>query len=153
MGDAGAVPLLMLCFQEPELTLKRISASALSDISKHSPELAQTVVDAGAVSLLAKDISHIDAKLKRQVCSCLSQIAKHSVDLTEMVVEAEIFPRSSDKCAHACRRSPSTLWTSRRWWWKQRSSPDQATSVLMPVADRQALCGPHGDGGGSRDLP
>ncbi|CAE7679847.1 Sperm-associated antigen 6 [Symbiodinium microadriaticum] len=88
-----AVPLLVLCFQEPELTLKRISASALSDICKHSPELAQTVVDAGAVSLLAKDISHNDAPLKRQVCSCLAQIAKHSVDLAEVVVEAEIFPR------------------------------------------------------------
>jgi Armadillo/beta-catenin-like repeat len=45
--DAGAVPLLVLCVQEPELSLKRIAASALSDISKHSPELAQTVVDAG----------------------------------------------------------------------------------------------------------
>ena len=91
--DAGAVPLLVLCFQEPEITLKRISASALSDICKHSPELAQTVVDAGAVALIAKDISHVDAPLKRQVCSCLSQIAKHSVDLAEVVVEAEIFPR------------------------------------------------------------
>ena len=38
--DAGAVPLLVLCVQEPELSLKRISASALSDISKHSPEVA-----------------------------------------------------------------------------------------------------------------
>eukprot|EP00439_Symbiodinium_sp_Y106_P046969 s4489_g6.t1 len=91
--NKSAVPLLVLCFQEPELTLKRISASALSDICKHSPELAQTVVDAGAVSLLAKDISHNDAPLKRQVCSCLAQIAKHSVDLAEVVVEAEIFPR------------------------------------------------------------
>merc|ERR1711920_463324 len=81
-----------ICFQEPELTLKRIAASSLSDICKHSPDLAQTVVDAGAVSLLAKDISHNDAPLKRQVCSCLAQIAKHSVDLAEVVVEAEIFP-------------------------------------------------------------
>lgn len=38
--DAGAVPLLVLCVQEPELSLKRISASALSDISKHSPEVS-----------------------------------------------------------------------------------------------------------------
>ena len=30
--DAGAVPLLVLCIQEPELPLKRISASSLSDI-------------------------------------------------------------------------------------------------------------------------
>ena len=107
--DAGAVPLLVLCIQEPELSLKRIAASALSDICKHSPELAQTVVDAGAIAHLAqmilnpgkmrKNISNIilystylDAKLKRQVLSCFAQISKHSVELAELVVEAEIFP-------------------------------------------------------------
>lgn len=62
--DAGAVPLLVLCIQEPELSLKRIAASALSDISKHSPELAQTVVDAGAIAHLAQMILNPDAKLK-----------------------------------------------------------------------------------------
>ena len=56
MVDAGAVPLLVLCIQEPELSLKRIAASALSDICKHSPELAQTVVDAGAIAHLAQMI-------------------------------------------------------------------------------------------------
>ena len=53
--------------QEPELSLKRIAASALSDICKHSPELAQTVVDAGAIAHLAQMILNPDAKLK--VCS------------------------------------------------------------------------------------
>jgi Armadillo/beta-catenin-like repeat len=43
MADAGAVPLLVLCLQEPELALKRISASALGDIAKHTPELAQVI--------------------------------------------------------------------------------------------------------------
>lgn len=62
--DAGAVPLLVLCIQEPEIALKRIAASALSDISKHSPELAQTVVDAGAIAHLAQMILNPDAKLK-----------------------------------------------------------------------------------------
>lgn len=62
--DAGAVPLLVLCIQEPELSLKRIAASALSDICKHSPELAQTVVDAGAIAHLAQMILNQDAKLK-----------------------------------------------------------------------------------------
>lgn len=38
--DAGAVPLLVLCIQEPELSLKRIASSALSDICKHSPEVS-----------------------------------------------------------------------------------------------------------------
>lgn len=39
--DNGAVPQLILCLQEPEISLKRISASAISDIAKHTPELAQ----------------------------------------------------------------------------------------------------------------
>mmetsp|Transcript_17957 Transcript_17957/g.56306 ORF Transcript_17957/g.56306 Transcript_17957/m.56306 type:complete len:224 (-) Transcript_17957:953-1624(-) len=64
----------------------------MSDICKHSPELAQAVVDAGAVGYLAPLLTHPDAKMKRQICSCLAQIAKHSVDLAEVVVEAEIFP-------------------------------------------------------------
>jgi hypothetical protein len=91
--DSGAVPLLVLCVQEPELTLKRISASALSDIAKHSPELGQSVCDAGAISFLAPLIQSPDGKLKRQVCSALAQIAKHSTDLAELVVEGEIFPK------------------------------------------------------------
>lgn len=69
MVDAGAVPLLVLCVQEPELSLKRIAASALSDIAKHKPELAQAVVDAGAVAYLAPLVTNQDPKLKRQVRS------------------------------------------------------------------------------------
>ena len=64
MVDAGAVPLLILCIQEPEIALKRIAASVLSDISEHSPELAQTVVDAGAIAHLARMILNPNAKLK-----------------------------------------------------------------------------------------
>ncbi len=63
----GAVPLLVLAVQEPELNLKRVAASALSDLAKHSPELGQVVVDAGGVSYLAPLLTHSDAKLKRQV--------------------------------------------------------------------------------------
>ena len=62
--DAGAVPLLILCLQEPELALKRVAASALSDICKHAVELAQMVVDAGAICHLAQMIQNPDAKLK-----------------------------------------------------------------------------------------
>lgn len=64
MVDSGAVPLLVLCIQEPEIALKRIAASALSDISKHSAELAQMVVDMGAIAHLAQMILNPDDKLK-----------------------------------------------------------------------------------------
>lgn len=53
--------------QEPELSLKRVAASSLADVSKHSPELAQAVVDAGAVPYVAALIINPDGKLKRQV--------------------------------------------------------------------------------------
>ena len=75
--DAGAVPLLVLCIQEPEMSLKRIAASALSDICKHSPELAQTVVDAGAIAHLAQMILNPDAKLKVFICTYL--LANHNI--------------------------------------------------------------------------
>jgi hypothetical protein len=70
--DAGAVPLLVLCLQEPEIALKRVAASALSDIAKHSPELAQTVVDAGAIAHLAQMILNPDAQLKVEIFILLS---------------------------------------------------------------------------------
>jgi hypothetical protein len=72
--DVGAVPLLILCVQEPELSIKRIAASSLSDIAKHTPELAQTVVDGGAIAYLAQLITSDDAKLKRQVFSAFAQV-------------------------------------------------------------------------------
>lgn len=62
--EAGATPLLVLCLLEPEMALKRIAASTLSDICKHTPELAQTVVDTGAIAHLAQMILSRDAKLK-----------------------------------------------------------------------------------------
>ena len=37
--DSGAVPLLVICVQEPELSLKCIATSTLSDICKHGPEV------------------------------------------------------------------------------------------------------------------
>jgi len=53
-----------LCLQEPELYVKQIGASAISDISKHSVELAQIVVDAGAIFFLAKILANLDVKAK-----------------------------------------------------------------------------------------
>ena len=73
--------------------MKRISASALSEICKHSAELAQFVVDAGAVPFLAQLINHQDAQLKRQVCSCLANISRHTQDLADNVVNNDIFPK------------------------------------------------------------
>lgn len=81
MVDAGAVPLLVLGIQEPELCLKRIAASALSDICKHSPELAQTVVDAGAIAHLAQMILNPDQKLKVRLLLHLLFSSLHPIQI------------------------------------------------------------------------
>lgn len=64
MVDVGAVPLLVLSLQEPEMGLKRTAASTFSNICKHTPELAQAVVDANAISYLAQMILNPDTKLR-----------------------------------------------------------------------------------------
>ena len=66
--NVGAVPLLVLCSQEPEVVLKHIAAFSLRELAKHSAEQAQSVVDAGAVAYLAPLLQIQDIKVKRQVC-------------------------------------------------------------------------------------
>lgn len=61
---------------------------ALNEISKHSLDLANIVVDGGAVPYLTQQINHHDTQLKKQVCQTLASIAKHSAELAETVVGA-----------------------------------------------------------------
>jgi len=86
------VPLIILCLQEPELTLKRAAINALSEIAKHNEELAQVIVDGRAIHYLKNLMSFNDSTVKKNVCFALAQIAKHNQDLASAVVDAEIFP-------------------------------------------------------------
>lgn len=70
--DFGILPLVILCLQEPELSIKQAAAGALSEIAKHSVELAQYVADGTAIIHLAKNLKNPDDKLKRLVLACLS---------------------------------------------------------------------------------
>lgn len=110
--DAGAIPSIVLCLQEPEVNMKQVAASVLADISKHSMQLAQHVADCGAIPHLAKAISNPDAKLKRVVFNTLSNIAKHSLEMAETVVECNTFPNTLVHLAHSdskVRKAAATL--------------------------------------------
>merc|ERR1711881_543315 len=106
--DSGAIPLLVLCIQEPELALKRIAASAhlaqmilnpdaklrrqilsaLAQISKHSVELAELVVEAevfpGVLTCLKSD----DAYVVKNTATLMREIAKHTPELAQLIVNA-----------------------------------------------------------------
>lgn len=45
--------------------MKNIAVSSLADIAKHTPELAQAVVDAGAISYISPLIASKDVKVRR----------------------------------------------------------------------------------------
>jgi hypothetical protein len=44
-----------------------VAASALSDVCKHSPETAQSVVDTGAIAHLVRAVNNLDPKLKVRI--------------------------------------------------------------------------------------
>ena len=60
--DAGAVPHLVLCLQEPELSLKRVTASTLAEIAKHTPEV------------LSAHLNHSQLSSKLSSCSWLKSL-------------------------------------------------------------------------------
>lgn len=43
---------LILCLEEFDPSVKEVAAGALGNIARHTPQLAQVVVDVGGVSLL-----------------------------------------------------------------------------------------------------
>ncbi|CAL8311598.1 unnamed protein product [Merluccius merluccius] len=71
------------------MALKHISASPLSDIAKHTPELAHTVVDSGAIAHLAQMILNPDAKLKcKKALKNVLQKCTHLPALEPLLYEA-----------------------------------------------------------------
>ena len=62
--DSGSLPLIILCLQEPDANLRRVSAAVIGDIAKHSIVLAQNVVDISGIWHLVKQTTESCAKLK-----------------------------------------------------------------------------------------
>lgn len=143
--DAGTVPLLVLCIQEPEITLKRISASAMSDVCKHTPELAQAVVDAGAVAYLSPLIMHPDSKLKRQVGPGTCDTAQSDNIILATVLEQRRSQKNkTSRSVYSSTGVKTPQLTAR--WTAYSTKIEQARlfisllSSLLPVSRPQLSC-------------
>ena len=79
---------------------KLYSKVFLINISRHTAELAQAVVDVGAVPLLVLCIQEPETALKRISASALSEICKHSAELAQHVVDAGAVPFLSALIPH-----------------------------------------------------
>ncbi|KRT83887.1 Armadillo repeat containing protein [Oryctes borbonicus] len=92
VSSSGALEALLICLEDFEPIVKENAAWALGYIARHSPHLAQSVVDTGALPLLVLCLQEPEIALRQIGASALSDIAKHSVDLAQSVVDAGAVP-------------------------------------------------------------
>ncbi|KAI4454662.1 sperm-associated antigen 6 armadillo repeat-containing [Holotrichia oblita] len=89
---SGALEALIICLEDFEPIVKENAAWALGYIARHSPHLAQSVVDTGALPLLVLCLQEPELALRQIGASAMSDIAKHSVELAQSVVDAGAVP-------------------------------------------------------------
>lgn len=64
----------------------------LRAVAKHSPELAQAVVDSGALDALAPCLEEFDPSVKEAAAWAIGYIAQHTPELSQRVVDAGAVP-------------------------------------------------------------
>ena len=80
---------------------KKAAAFVLRAVAKHSPELAQAVVDAGALEALVLCLEEFDPSVKEAAAWALGYIASHTAELAQAVVDAGAVP-----CLVLCLQEP-----------------------------------------------
>jgi len=71
---------------------KKAAAFVLRHVAKHSPELAQAVVDAGSLEALVLCLEEFDPSVKEAAAWALGYIASHTASLSQAVVDAGALP-------------------------------------------------------------
>ena len=76
----------------PQRFYKKAAAFVLRAVAKHSPELAQAVVDSGALEALVLCLEEFDPSVKEAAAWALGYIASHTPELAQAVVDAGAVP-------------------------------------------------------------
>ncbi len=71
---------------------KKAAAFVLRAVAKHSPQLAQSVVDCGALDSLVICLEEFDPTVKEAAAWALGYIARHNGELAQAVVDAGAVP-------------------------------------------------------------
>ena len=71
---------------------KKAAAFVLRSVAKHSPELAQAVVDSGALEALVLCLEEFDPSVKESAAWALGYIASHTAELAQACVDAGSVP-------------------------------------------------------------
>jgi hypothetical protein len=71
---------------------------------RHSPELAQAVIDSGALDSLVTCLEEFDPGVKEAATWCLGYIAGHNTELAQQVVDAG---EAGQRARALCVQTPS----------------------------------------------
>jgi hypothetical protein len=72
----------------PDGKLKRQVCSCLSQIAKHSVDLAEVVVEAEIFPKIFQCLKDDDTLVRRNAATCIREIAKHTPELAQLIVNA-----------------------------------------------------------------
>jgi hypothetical protein len=89
-----AVPGLIGGLSDAGLRLQTVLTRALGAIARHSPELADALIEGGAIKALTSLYHSSDPGLKEAVATTLTHIAKHAPEIAQLIVDAEAFPHA-----------------------------------------------------------
>jgi hypothetical protein len=67
---------------------KKAAGYCLRAVAKHSPALAQAVIDSGALDALVLCLEEFDPGVKEAATWCLGYMAGHNAELAQQVVDA-----------------------------------------------------------------
>lgn len=82
----------MYSLSEQNRFYKQAAAFCLRAVAKHSPELAQSVIDSGALDSLVTCLEEFDPGVKEAAAWTLGYIAGHNAELAQQVVDAGAVP-------------------------------------------------------------
>ena len=82
------LPQLVYSLAEQNRFYKKAAAFVLRAVAKHSPPLAQAVVDSGALDALVACLEEFDPGVKEAAAWALGYIAGHTSELAQTVVNA-----------------------------------------------------------------
>ena len=68
--------------------MKKAASFVLRAVAKHSPDLAQAVVDSGALDALVPCLEEFDPTVKEAAAWAIGYIAQHTAELAQAVVDA-----------------------------------------------------------------
>ena len=86
------LPQLVYSLAEQNRFYKKAACFCLRSVAKHSPPLAQAVIDCGALDSLVTCLEEFDPGVKESSAWCLGYIAGHNSDLAQQVVDAGAVP-------------------------------------------------------------